>query len=237
MWRSKPAEEAFETFKKFLSCIMIRQTKKILELPGREDRIMRLTFDDQENEHYRRIERPVVDMLDKTARESNNSGTSWMTTLQQINKLRLVCVLGTSVPLRQSCITQSGDDEQLAVLATRFSMGGELCMQCLQAVESPSSGTLLAGSSSPSVYYSSCNLFFCAECSGLLRFKAPEPCGCTGGWPSCPLRPLAPFVPSPKLTPSEDSPLSPTDMGSAFKISSKVQALISQIKSYPSEKQ
>jgi hypothetical protein len=246
MWRSKPAEEAVETFKSFLSCIMIRRTKRILKLPPREDHILRLPFNYHENEHYRRIEKPVMDMLDQTANEENNTGSSWMTALQQINKLRLVCVLGTFVPLHQPRLSISKDDGHLEMLAARFSLGGEMCMQCLQPIETSSNEIHLGVAPSPRVYHSACSLFFCADCAGLLLFKAPEPCGCKGRSSSCFLRSLAPSLPTPNLTPcgdspfptpSEDSPLLLVDSSNAFSISSKIQALIVQIKGQMSEKQ
>ncbi|KAF7449421.1 HepA Superfamily II DNA-RNA helicase- SNF2 family [Pyrenophora tritici-repentis] len=66
LWRVKPVDEAAETFKKLLSCVMIRRTKAILDLPSRDDKLMRVPFSHEEEEHYRQIEQPVVDMLDRT---------------------------------------------------------------------------------------------------------------------------------------------------------------------------
>ncbi|KAJ5064931.1 SNF2 family N-terminal domain-containing protein [Bipolaris maydis] len=64
LWRVKPAEEAAEAFKKLLSCVMIRRTKAILDLPSRDDKLIRVPFSHEEEKHYRQIEQPVVDMLD-----------------------------------------------------------------------------------------------------------------------------------------------------------------------------
>jgi hypothetical protein len=237
MWRSKPAEEAVKTFKKFLSCIMIRRTKAILDLPRRVDKIMRIPFDEQEKERYRQIERPTIDMLDRTTDENKSSGASWTTTIQQINKLRLVCNLGTYVsPCHPDPIRPENDD-RLAILGARFSMGGENCAHCLQSIESLSSEADLGHESSPTVFYSSCSQFFCAECSGLLKCQTPRPCGCTDQSRSCSLRPLTPFVHTPRLTPSVESSPSTSDTDAACRISTKVRALISQIKSHINEKQ
>jgi SNF2 family DNA or RNA helicase len=159
MWRSKPVEEAVESLKNFLSCIMIRRTKAILNLPSREDKIMRIPFDDQEKEHYQRIERPTVDMLDQTEKERKSSGASWMTTIQQINKLRLICNLGTYVPPRRPGLIQSGNHDRLAVLGVRLSIEGETCAHCLQSIELLSSETEMNNQISPKVYYSNCDLY------------------------------------------------------------------------------
>jgi hypothetical protein len=233
LWRSKPAEDAAESFKRFLSCIMIRWTKKILELPDREDTIVRLPFNDQEHEYYRRIERPLAEMLDQAAREGDKFDASLMTTLQQINKLRLVCVLGIFVPTQQPCLFLKGGNDHLAMLAARHSLGGEVCMQCLLPIEYSANEE----SFPRNVYYSSCDLFFCGECSSLLQYRAPKPCRCRAQSSACPLSPLIFSLPSPSLTHSRDSPLPSVSADAAPQISSKVQALILQIKSYPEEKQ
>jgi hypothetical protein len=107
-------------------------------------------------------------------------------------------------------------------------------MQCLQPIETSSNETHLGIGSSSRVYHSSCNLFFCVECAGLLHYKAPEPCGCKGKSPSCSLRPLVRSLPSPSPA---DSPLPLAEMSEAFTISSKIQALIMQMKGQIHEKQ
>jgi hypothetical protein len=237
MWRSKPVEEAVEAFKKFLSCVMIRRTKAILDLPRRVDKIIRLPFDDKEKEHYRQIERPAIDMLDRITNEGKSPSTSWTTTLQQINKLRLVCNLGTYVSPCQLDQIQSENDDRLSILRVRFSMGGGKCAHCLQSIESPSSEVDLGSQSSPDVYYSDCSQSFCAECSGLLKYKTSRPCECPDQSRACSLRPFAAFSHTPRLTPLADSSPSIPNIDGTCRISTKVRALISQIKSHPNEKQ
>jgi SNF2 family DNA or RNA helicase len=214
MWRSRPVEEATETFKKLLSAVMIRRTKKILDLPSREDKIIRLPFGEAEKEYYQRIEQPVVDMLDHTG-EGNGTSIPWMTAIQQINKLRLVCNLGTYLPSRQPWPVQTaGNDSASAILAAQLSMEGETC-----------------------VHYSVCHRFYCIDCAALLRYQTPQPCDCTKHSNACALQQLQSFLPTPRLTPTGSSSPSPMDIDDAHQISSKVWALISQVRSYPDEKQ
>jgi hypothetical protein len=209
---------------------MIRRTKRILDLPKREDTIIRIPFNEDEKEYYRRIEKPVVDLLNPRESEGGNSEASWMTTLQQINMLRLVCVLGSSVSPQQRHPMPIENYNQLALTTRRCSLGAQMCMQCFLPLE-------YSPSSSPSVYYSSCSLLFCFECSNFLQDRSPERCVCTKGGDPCTLRALVTSVPSPSLTPSEDSYLSSVDTDDAPQISSKVRALISQINRFPDEKQ
>jgi hypothetical protein len=161
-----------------------------------------------------------------------------MTAIQQINKLRLVCNLGTYVPSRQLCFSQlGGSDDKPAAMAARFSMGGETCLQCLLPVEFLQFSGELRDSTSPKVYYSTCNRFYCADCSGLLQYRSPHPCDCTGTLQPCLLRPMVSLLPTPRLTPTEDFCPSPMERDDMSNISSKVWALMSQITTYPEEKQ
>lgn len=229
LWRSRPADEAAENFKRFLSCIMIRRTKKILTMPKRDDTIIWIPFDKEEDEYYRRIEKPVVELLNPRESEGSNSEASWMTTLQQINMLRLVCVLGTFVSSQQRDPMSIENHNQLPLTSRRCSPGTQMCMQCFLPLD-------CSASSSPSVYYSSCSLLICLGCSSFLQYRSPERCTCTKGTP-CTLRPLVSSLPSPSLTPFEDSPTSSVAGDDTTRISSKVRTLISQINRFPNEKQ
>jgi SWI/SNF-related matrix-associated actin-dependent regulator of chromatin subfamily A3 len=239
LWRSKPVEEATETFKKLLSCVMLRRTKAILDLPSRDDQIVRLSFNYLEKEHYRRVEQPVAEMLDnRTEEESHNTSNSWLHIIQQINKLRLVCNLGTFIPDRQLDLVQrpEGNQGALSILAARLSMGGEMCGQCLQLIDSSPSGNELEVSVSHNAYYSACHRLFCADCSLLSRYQTPEPCACSNPSLSCPLRPLLPLLSTPALTPTRDSSPYQLDTDTTNQISSKVRAVVLQIKAHPKEK-
>ncbi|KAJ4304938.1 hypothetical protein N0V90_000466 [Kalmusia sp. IMI 367209] len=97
LWRKKPVEEAIETFKTLLSAVMLRRSKKVLSLPSREDKIIKLYFDPAEDTFYRAVERPVTELLDQTSIGNYGSSNIWLTAIQQINKLRLICNLGTAL--------------------------------------------------------------------------------------------------------------------------------------------
>ncbi|EUC41874.1 hypothetical protein COCMIDRAFT_53050, partial [Bipolaris oryzae ATCC 44560] len=192
LWRVRPAEEAAEAFKKLLSCVMIRRTKAILDLPSRTDKLIRVPFSHEEEKHYRQIEQPVVDMLDRATESGCQTNVPWMTAIQQINKLRL----------------------RTALMNARYSMGGELCAQCLQPIEASTSGDGLRDATQPQVYLSACSIFYCSDCSALLRYQSPNPCECTEQPRACQLHPLASFLSTPRLTPVGD--LSPSTMDVVF---------------------
>jgi hypothetical protein len=238
IWRNKSVEDAAETFKKLLLCVMIRRTKAILDLPSKDDRLMRVPFNHEEENHYRQIEQPVMEMLDRSTESGSQTQVPWMTAIQQINKLRLVCNLGVFIPSQPSVFPQSGNfDDKTSVMNARFSMDGGSCELCLQPVDTSALGSGLQDCTQPQVYYSSCSKFYCAECSVQLHYRSPDPCVCIEQSQPCQLRPLVSFLVTPSLTPTDS--LSPSSMGWDYinDVSSKVWALVSQIRKFPQEKQ
>ncbi|CAN9079730.1 unnamed protein product [Alternaria alternata] len=237
VWRVKPVDEAAETFKRLLSCFMIRRTKTILNLPSRDSKLMRVPFNLEEKEFYRQIEQPVVDMLNRTTEGGDHNHVPWMTAIQQINKLRLACNLGISVRSQPSFLPQLGDvDEKISVMKARYSMDGGSCQLCLQPVEVSTASSELRGTNQTQLYYSACSNFYCADCAALLQYRSTEPCACMDQPSSCQLRLLASFPLTPRLTPTGDLSPCSTEWGQINDISSKIWALVSQIRSRPQEK-
>ncbi|OAL43119.1 hypothetical protein IQ07DRAFT_593302 [Pyrenochaeta sp. DS3sAY3a] len=235
LWRSRPIEEAIATFKKLLSCVMIRRTKAILDLPSREDKIIKLPFSASEQEYYRRVEQPVVDMLDRMT-EGHGNHVPWMTAIQQINKLRLICNMGCFVPSSQPEAILIGGNDETAELVVRLSLGGEMCFNCQQPIEISNVDHELDSSMGLKVYHSFCSRFYCSDCADVLRHQTSQPCDCTKRQRPCMLQPLKTFLPTPRLTPTGSAPPSPMDTDDTDHISSKVWELIRQIRSFPREK-
>jgi hypothetical protein len=119
----------------------------------------------------------------------------------------------------------------------RYSMDGGSCKLCLQPVETLTIGSGLRDTTQPQVYYSACSKFYCADCAASLQYRSVDPCACMEQSPSCQLRPLASFLSTPSLTPTDRLSPSLMDWDHSNDISSKVWALVSQIKSRPQEKQ
>jgi len=218
--------------------MMIRRTKAILDLPSKDDRLVRVPFNHEEERHYRQIEQPVMDMLDRNTGDDSQTQVPWMTAIQQINKLRLICNLGVFIPSQFDCTSQPGNlDDKTTVMNARFSMDGGSCELCSQPVETSALGSSLRDITQPQVYYSACSKFYCAECSASLQYRSPEPCACIEQPRQCQLRLLASFLATPSLTPTDSLSPSSMDWDYSNEVSSKVWALFSQIKSRPQEKQ
>lgn len=229
LWRENSVEDATETFKKLLSSIMIRRTKAILDLPARNDKVLWISFDVQEEERYRSVEQPVIESLEQSP------GESWPNAIQQINKLRLICNLGLFAPQRSKQEQATALDGSLqSTLYARLSLGEGLCAQCL----GPSlADDGLGATMSSNAYYSACSFIYCAACTQLLGFRSPSPCGCTSEPIPCPLLLLPSSIRTPQLTPTRDNTPGASPIGKDIRVSSKVRALIQQIKDFPAEKQ
>ncbi len=227
LWRDNPIEEATEIFKKLLSSVMIRRTKAILDLPARIDKMLKISFDPEEEQYYRGVEQPVVEALDQSADKS------WPNAIQQINKLRLICNLGIHMNQRSNTEQVSAlNDSVQSTLAARLSLGEDTCAQCLGSVSLPSTDDSIGVPTSSNTYYSACSSIYCAACAQLLDFRSPSPCACASDSKTCELLPLPSSIRTARSTPTRDD--SPADSG--IRISSKVRALIQQIKACPAEK-
>ncbi|KAF2788973.1 hypothetical protein K505DRAFT_393486 [Melanomma pulvis-pyrius CBS 109.77] len=90
LWKHRPVEEAAERFKRLLSCVMIRRQKTTaaIELPQRNDKIVRIPFNSDERAYYCSIEHSEIDSLKADGRtnsgEADLSLTAIHTTDQQI---------------------------------------------------------------------------------------------------------------------------------------------------------
>lgn len=215
---------------------MIRRTKALLDLPCRDNKLLRVPLSHEEQEYYRRIEQPVVEMLDRTTSSGSHVSVPWMTAIQQINKLRLICNMEVVGPSPMNLLSVSRIDDSTAVMSTRYLMEGELCVQCCQSVEASALGQGLLSAVKTQFYYSACNNFYCAECAALLQYQSPKPCTCLQPQ-LCRLKPLALSLSTPRLTPTDGLSPSSMDYDQSNSISSKVWALIAQIRSRPGEKQ
>ncbi|KAF2235058.1 hypothetical protein EV356DRAFT_445723 [Viridothelium virens] len=240
-WRNGNFEEAVEKFKRLLSCIMIRRLKNsTVELPPRDDQIIRVPFSPEEKAYYRKIEQPVVELLDDASKTRYGTGGVWLNAIQQIQRLRLACNLGVGKRSSHPTRTRSnimGGDMTLEVLGARLSMGAIFCEHCLQAVNVSEADAFSDGLTvSPTVYYTSCLRTFCSSCANILHFDFAGPCACGPRATPCTLRPLLWSQLTPRLT-SNESSMSPEPSEYQTKqVSSKVKTVVSNIQANPAEK-
>jgi hypothetical protein len=239
--RNTTLNHSIERLTSLLACIMIRRTKETvtITLPPRIERTVRLRFTPQEKKLYESIERPAADILENECNKSETSRLIWLSELQQIHLLRLVCNLGIAAASSHPSLTVSTlshEDSAYRMLSAQLLMGDASCQRCLAILYIPQSSSQPDNGVSRLAYYSTCYKLFCASCATQLNFATPTPCDCKGSGIDCSLRHVSSEYVTPASTP-ECTLVSPgIETGPSQYLSTKVLALLTDIMANPDEK-
>jgi hypothetical protein len=220
---------------------MIRRSKETvaIPLPPRSERTVRLRFTPQEKKLYESIERPAADMLENGCYQSQASRSLWRSELQRIHLLRLVCNLGTAAAPSHPTLTSStlsDEDSTYGILSAQLLMGDGLCQHCLAILDMSPSSSQPDNGVSRLAYYSTCYKLFCTSCATLFNFATPIPCDCKSSDVHCSLQYLPLQYVTLASTPNFRL-LSPGIASGPFKyLSTKILALLTDIKANSDEK-
>jgi SWI/SNF-related matrix-associated actin-dependent regulator of chromatin subfamily A3 len=220
-------EEGLRRFKTMFQAILIRRPTTMIDLPVRQDLTRVIDFSAVERGWYREVENAQIgfDALD-------GEGQSWLAAIQTISNLRLVCNLGLSSRLTKS--SREGDTRvqpwdttaEAQILYELYTCGIE-CSECKSVIFAPNSEDF--GKSSPLLYYSTCLKIICPFCSVLNTTQGSPECSCGPGV-LCTLQPLLKREGMGSFD-NQTEALSPRGL------SSKAQAVVSEIRKVRSEKQ
>ncbi|RYP57436.1 hypothetical protein DL770_010676 [Monosporascus sp. CRB-9-2] len=160
--RREDPTEGIRRLKGLCRAIMIRRPSSIIGLPSRHDLTKTVDFSPQEKWWYQEIESSFQRPPDEAIEAHVGDGRIWMSAIQLINKLRLLCNLGLAskpatltVPRRNVCSnTPEIDDSTEVIVASEFALGGTNCAECRNMISVPD--TVDKAGSSPSAYYSEC---------------------------------------------------------------------------------
>lgn len=239
LWKTGEEAEAVRRLKRLSSCLLLRRPKDIIGLPARRDLVSPVDFTRDERTLYEKMRMQTVSRLDQAlyGNPGSSKASSYMNVLQQIESLRLFCNLGLCYQARHAQHEKSSLEAptpdwsitaQRAFHAQR-EMNPMVCHQCASALEI--SEILLDGDTSPQVaHFSSCMRFACADCTSKLnRHNRAFKCG---HQPPCPTALVSLSGAALDDPPSLDG----FDLDSAPDgLSSKVQALISELKTRPND--
>ncbi|KAI0376507.1 SNF2 family N-terminal domain-containing protein [Hypomontagnella monticulosa] len=222
--RREDRHEGIRRLKALCNNVMIRRRSNIIDLPPRKDLIRTVEFTPQERWLYQDVEsRMHCDM----------TGNQWISAIQLINKLRLICNLGVASPSRTLTIQQvaSGpviperDSFYGAIQASELALGETSCALCdsfINVSDTPDSTC---------AYSSACGRIFCMSCAALVQNRSIPGCLCPTG-SLCTLQHL-----SSALVRKARDEAGETDTGSAcWPISSKVRAVVEDIQNNILEK-
>jgi SWI/SNF-related matrix-associated actin-dependent regulator of chromatin subfamily A3 len=87
----KSADRDSTRMKKLISYISLCRTKRILDLPKREDLVVKLTFSPEEQEQYDRAKERTFRKFDDALSSNPLKSGQYLNALQWLNELRLLC--------------------------------------------------------------------------------------------------------------------------------------------------
>lgn len=233
-------EEAIGRLKRLVHCIVLRRLKQTVQLPARQDITRYVHFTPEEHLCYKRVSCPVEQMLDDLAHQQSTGRGQFLNAIQRINILRMICNMGTTdsfhglkEPASPSAMSVWSSAMAQSAFESLLSTGQAICASCdvrfdHRGTHETSEDLLSSTPSSQSPKIFKCLMLLCASCfsrcntPGSSGFDPPR-CGCYLACPSEPVR-----MESEKLQLASPEP--------PVRISSKVAALINDIRAHLDEK-
>ncbi|KAK5653426.1 hypothetical protein OQA88_8911 [Cercophora sp. LCS_1] len=96
-WKSGNDGEAVKRLKRLAGCLLLRRSKGTVQLPPRHDQVCHVEFQPQERELYNQLRTRAIARIDDSLLAVNrgvDTATSFISILQQIEAMRMVCNLG-----------------------------------------------------------------------------------------------------------------------------------------------
>ncbi len=249
MWKTGKIEEAVKRLRKLSGGLILRRPKTVIELPPRTDLKFPIEFRPSERELYEKIKHHTMARIEEAFRDGDSGGlgsTSYITVMQRINALRMICDLGLNYEDRhhltaaEDAHTHSDLRDWSTVAQEAFNLQRDLLSSVVCAICASSCDIIAAPFTSDSTeasqqsYFAECLSFICSDCAQpSLRRNQPIMCGHTSNHSVAPV--------SLSWTALEEpSVLSDLGITSGFsssaqhaQLSSKVMALVSQLRGLP----
>ncbi|KAK3376276.1 SNF2 family N-terminal domain-containing protein, partial [Lasiosphaeria ovina] len=246
MWKTGDIEEAAKRLKNLSSSLILRRPKTVIDLPPRVDLKFPVEFNAVERELYEKLKHQIIARADEAFSdgEPGAASNSYITVMQRINALRMVCDLGLHYDTRHDLAVSgdksSGDVGDWSRVAQQaFNLQREMdlvaCGNCRASCDTTTA--LLDCESSPvQPVFAQCLAFLCSDCvQRCARRNKPLTCGHGTAHPFAPVS-----VSWTALEESRDMASGDGALGGAasslaqFGLSSKVKALVSQLAHLPS---
>jgi len=243
MWKTGDSAEAVKRLKRLFSCILLRRPKTIIDLPPRRDVKVGVDFYAAEREFYNKLRDQAIIRMDEAFTHGTGPGTNaYISVIQRINALRMVCNLGIHYNSRHDL---AGDVEHDASsqpnnwsdIAQRvFDIQREMypdsivCVVCQAPYDHGMAGSRDYGEQQ-TARFARCEKFICEDCvrEATTRHRTVS-CG------HDPSHPVAPV--SLNIMTIEDVPVIPDSVPNPLRsapkqMSSKIATLISQLTALP----
>ena len=242
MWKAGAIEEAALRLKRLSKGLLLRRPKTVIELPPRRDLKFPVEFNAAERSFYDKLRNKVIAKFDDIFGDgdSRSASNTYITVIQRINALRLVCNLGLHYESRHdfTSIEESvlEDSKEWSIGAQQAfnlqrEMGSLNCIVC-QAICDMTTA-MLESDSQVQAQFSRCLSFICSDCvQKKKRLNKPITCG------HSPIHAMAPVSTSWAAMEESLGSTDTTMIQGAAKVaalSSKIAALVQQLSSLPGD--
>lgn len=222
--------------KRLAGCLLLRRPKKTIQLPTRHDEIVYVDFQNDERKLYEEIRNQTIERLEEALMEGRrgSSSGSYISVLQQIEAMRMVCNLGLLFPSRHDASLMTGkkpnieswDEIAQGAFNLRLGMGSIQCIFCafsLDATNNP-----LDDSETSRAFFTECLRFVCSSCEERVSLNAAGQLvlGCCNE-PLCCVAPVAISAASLETPPV---PLSIGGFATTTYLPTKVTTLVADLK-------
>ncbi|KAI0543265.1 SNF2 family N-terminal domain-containing protein [Xylaria digitata] len=229
LWKSGEDEEAVRRLQYLSACLLLRRSKEAIDLPQKRDLLCPVDFSPDERVAYENLRQQAIRSIDEAVygHHGNSGQNNHANALQKIESLRLFSDLGLQYHARHEPHTDQ-DWPRIAQQAfnSRRAIEPLICMDCSLSLDFAESLLDEPTALVSKPQFSSCMKFVCSECTRTLN-RGNRTLDC-GHKPACPFASVSTGGDAFEEIPDSLSlPLSPT------RLSSKVEALITDLKSLP----
>ncbi|KAI0871044.1 hypothetical protein GGS24DRAFT_510180 [Hypoxylon argillaceum] len=232
LWKSGKDEEAIKKLQYLSACLILRRAKGTINLPPKKDLLCPVEFLPVERESYEILKEKAILSIDEAISGQHGSSRPgvYANALQRIESLRLFSDLGLQYHARHE-IQSDNNWSRIAQQAFNSKRGIEplFCMQCSLSLDFPELLLDEPDSGTPDPQFSSCMKFICSDCIRKLK-RDNLAVGC-GHKPACPMASVS--TGRDVFEETLDTTLSVPSLSP--RLSSKVEALITDLKSLPKE--
>ncbi|KAI0413198.1 SNF2 family N-terminal domain-containing protein [Xylaria grammica] len=229
LWKSGEDEEAVKRLQYLSACLLLRRSKEAIDLPPKQDLLFPVDFLPDERAAYEHLRTQAIYSIDEAVYGHNGSlrHNNHANALRKIEALRLFSDLGLQYHARHE--PQADQDwPKIAQQAfnSRRAIEPLVCMHCSLSLDFAESLLDEPNTAAPEPQFSSCMKFVCSDCTRTLnRGRSTVDCGHK---PVCAFASVSTGGDAfEEIHDSHSLPISPT------RLSSKVEALITDLRSLP----
>lgn len=237
-WKSDEEEKAVSRLKYLSASLVLRRPKSTISLPPRRDLQCPIDFNAEERDAYDKVRGQAISRIDEalqghSSADGTSKGFAYVNVLQKIESLRLICNLGLHYHSRHEEFTRRPREEDWTSMAQpTFNAQREIaamkCLQCSSSIGITESLLNLTDHGEQKGHFFRCLEFCCGECAERTR-RSKREVSCRHN-PTCPQAIVLLVGRAIEEVPALESL---RRQAGVLELSSKIEALVNDIKSLP----